>query len=132
MMYGLNKCENQRDNIIFGEHNARAYKGGIRRFENLSLDKLEELINGNFIDTSDRQNAAPAVKEIYEFMKNTLRTPRTAMQSRLSAMTTASVWRASPKRAALIRHKNLRTLRSFSSMPTSLSLRRCIVGLIER
>lgn len=69
MIYRLNKREKQRDNIIFGEHNTRAYTGGIRRFENLPLGKLEELINSNFIDTRDRQNAAPTIKDIYEFMK---------------------------------------------------------------
>ena len=65
----LNRREKQRDNIIFGNRDTKAYMGGIRHFENLSLDKLEELINGNFIDISDRQNAAPTIKEIYGFMK---------------------------------------------------------------
>ena len=69
MMYKLNKNERQRDEIIFGGHDAKAYTGGVRHFEKLSLNKLEELISGNFVDLSDRQNEAPSIKKIYEFMK---------------------------------------------------------------
>lgn len=68
-MYRLNENKKQRDKIIFGEHDAKAYPGGVRHFKNLSLDKLEQLIDGNFISLSERQNDAPSVKQIYEFMK---------------------------------------------------------------
>lgn len=69
MMYNLNERERERDIIIFGKHDVKAYLGGVRRFENLSLDNLEELINGNFVELSDCQNAAPSIEKIYEFMK---------------------------------------------------------------
>ena len=69
MIYKLNKSERQRDHIIFGSHSFEAYMGGVRHFENLSLSKLERLIECNFIDLDDRQNLAPPVREIYDFMK---------------------------------------------------------------
>lgn len=68
-MCRLNKDEKQRDLIIFGNYDTKYYPGGVRYFKNLSLDKLEQLIDGNFISLSERQNNAPSVKEIYEFMK---------------------------------------------------------------
>lgn len=70
MLYNhLNKKEKQRDEIIFGEHDKQAYLGGVRHFKNLSLDKLEKLIGNKFIDLCNRQNNAPSVREVYEFMK---------------------------------------------------------------
>ena len=68
-MHKLNKNEKKRDEIIFGEHDVKAYYGGVRHFKYLSLDKFEQLIDGNFINLKERQNRAPSVKEIYEFMK---------------------------------------------------------------
>lgn len=68
-MHKLNRNERQRDHIIFGEHDMAVYMGGVRHFKNLSLSKLEQLIECDFIDLDERQNCAPCVKEIYEFMK---------------------------------------------------------------
>ncbi|MBR6712111.1 MAG: hypothetical protein IKI76_03855 [Selenomonadaceae bacterium] len=67
----------------------KAYAEGVRHFEKLLLDKLEELISGNFVDLSDRQNEAPSIKKIYEFVK---RYPerRTVTQSPLCVMITVS------------------------------------------
>ena len=69
MIYKLNKNKRQRDHIIFGNHSFEAYMGGVRHFENLSLSKLERLVEFNFIDLDERQNLAPSVREIYDFMK---------------------------------------------------------------
>ena len=68
-MHRLDINERQRDHIIFSEHDTAAYMGGVRHFKNLSLDKLKQLIECDFIDLDERQNCAPSVKEIYDFMK---------------------------------------------------------------
>jgi len=67
----LNKDIDCRENIIFGEpydkHNYQM--GGIRRFKDLSVEALKELLTLNFIDPSDRQNMAPSAWEIFYFMQ---------------------------------------------------------------
>lgn len=57
-----------REQIIFGEmYNEDNYRFGIRRFNTLTVDKLELLIEHGFIKLSDRQNYAPEVHEIIDF-----------------------------------------------------------------
>lgn len=69
-MNELNKDYKRRDSIIFGRYCKELYKfGGIRHFEGLDVIRLKMLLDENFIDPGDRQNLAPSVKEIYEFMK---------------------------------------------------------------
>ena len=58
-----------RDTLIFGEVNPKAYRGGIRYFDGLSLSALHELFAKGFIDANDRQNDAPAASQILAFME---------------------------------------------------------------
>ena len=68
-MKKLHRNEKKRDIIIYGEHDREAYRGGWRRFENLSLDTLKQLVDQNYIDLDERQNNSPSVREIMEFME---------------------------------------------------------------
>lgn len=69
-MKTLNADYKTRDQIIFGEYNDQNYLGGTKRFEQLSLEKLESLVGNNFIDLDDCQNLSPTVQEFLTFMKN--------------------------------------------------------------
>ena len=108
-MHRLNRNERQRDHIIFGEHDTAVYMGGVRYFKNLSLEKLEQLIECDFVDLYERQNCAPSVKEIYEFMKKYPEYTK-ATRSRLCATITASAWRVYPKTKVPIRGRSLMIL----------------------
>lgn len=68
-MFGLNKNVKLRDEIIFGKYEPEKYMGGIRRFENLNLEKLQQLAILNFINLEEHQNYSPAVWEFIKFMK---------------------------------------------------------------
>ena len=68
-MFGLNKDINKRDEIIFGKYEPELYTGGIRRFDGLNIEQLEQLIEENFIYVNEEHNNCPSVKEIFEFMK---------------------------------------------------------------
>ena len=68
-MFGLNKDVKSRDEIIFGKFEPKRYVGGIRRFDGLSLKKLKQLVELNFIDLEDYQNNSPTVREFIEFME---------------------------------------------------------------
>ena len=43
-MFELNKNVKLRDEIIFGKYKPEKYLGGIRRFENLNLDRLQNCL----------------------------------------------------------------------------------------
>ena len=82
--FKFNKDYNLRDQIIFGEpYNGnikpnfkdksfndflelvnKYYSGGIRRFDDLTIENLQELSGKKFIDEEDRQNEGPMVKKI--------------------------------------------------------------------
>lgn len=68
-MAKLHINEKERDIIIFGKHDRKAYIGGMRRFENLSLDALKQLVDLNYINLNEKQNKCPSVREILEFME---------------------------------------------------------------
>ncbi len=68
-MFGLNKNVKLRDEIIFGKYESEKYMGGIRRFENLNLDKLQKLAMMNFINLEENQNYSPTVWEFIKFMR---------------------------------------------------------------
>ena len=69
-MFGLNRDIEKRDEIIFGKYEPEAYRsGGMCRFENLSLEKLKQLVDLNFISLEERQNDSPSVREFIEFME---------------------------------------------------------------
>ena len=68
-MFGLNRDIEKRDEIIFGKYEPKSYQGGMCRFENLSLEKLKQLVDLNFIRLEERQNDSPSVREFIEFME---------------------------------------------------------------
>lgn len=68
-MFGLNKNVKLRDEIIFGKYEPENYSGGIRRFENLNLDKLKKLAELNFVELNECQNCSPAIREFIEFIE---------------------------------------------------------------
>ena len=65
----LNKNVQLRDEIIFGKYEPEKYIGGIRRFENLSVEKLKKLAELNFIELNEYQNYSPTVQVFIEFME---------------------------------------------------------------
>lgn len=67
----MNKNVDYRDRIIFNEkYNAKKYAGGIRRFERLDLERLEELVKNDFVDLGERQNYSPTIEEFRFFLQN--------------------------------------------------------------
>lgn len=60
--------QKQRDKIIF-ENSVAPYGSGIARFEGISLQKIEQLIALNFLDSNQRQNSSPSVREFLDFAK---------------------------------------------------------------
>ena len=69
MKRSLCKDIKRRDEIIFGNYDPNEYRGGIRRFENMSYDTLKQLVDEGFVDVEDRQNFAPTIQEMMEFSK---------------------------------------------------------------
>ena len=68
-MFIYNKDEAVRDKIIFGSYEPEKYTGGIRRFEDLTAEKLRELVEADFIDLHERHNLCPDVGTILRFME---------------------------------------------------------------
>ena len=64
----LNPDEKRRDEIIFGKYEPERYAGGIRRFEDLTYEKLRELAAQGFIDPYDRHNGCPDIAVITGFV----------------------------------------------------------------
>lgn len=61
----------QRDQIIFGEDfNPKKYMGGLRRFDNLSLDQINQLDELGAINRNDCQNNAPSAGEMIDFLRS--------------------------------------------------------------
>ena len=65
---GYNRSVALRDEIIFGKYEPEEYLGGIRRFNGLTLDKLEKLVEDKYMALGDRKNAAPPVEVFIDFM----------------------------------------------------------------
>ena len=68
-IFELNKDVTKRDEIIFGNYDRKSYVGGVRRFEDLSLEKLRQLVDLKFIDLEEYHNSSPTVREFIEFME---------------------------------------------------------------
>lgn len=69
----MNKADkaNQRDQLIFGEpYCASKYPGRIRRFDRLTLDKLDELVRLELLDPNSTQNNSPSAGEFIEFLSS--------------------------------------------------------------
>lgn len=43
--------------------------GGINRFEKVSLEVMEQLIEAGYLDPSDKQNESPTAGQFFSFMK---------------------------------------------------------------
>jgi hypothetical protein len=67
-MYGLNKDHQRRDEII--DSKSKKYIAGIKKFDNLDLQKLELLIKENFLSLSDKPNYGPKAEDFYKFVKS--------------------------------------------------------------
>jgi hypothetical protein len=68
ILSNLNRDSKTRDQIIFGQDVTNT-SYNIKNFENLSLSKLKELFNKNFIADGDYQNDSPTAKEFLDFLK---------------------------------------------------------------
>ena len=66
---GYNRSVALRDEIIFGKYEPEEYPGGCRRFDNLTLEKLERLVGDEYIALCDRHNNAPPLETFIEFME---------------------------------------------------------------
>lgn len=62
-----NKDIKRRDEIIFGKYDPNEYRGGIRYFTRITVDKVRQLVDEGFMSTEDRQNFAPSVGELIKF-----------------------------------------------------------------
>lgn len=61
----------QRDQIIFGEnYDAKKYGGGLRRFDELTLEQIDCLEDESILDLSGSQNDSPSAGEIIQFLRN--------------------------------------------------------------
>lgn len=63
----LNKDSKRRDEILGIKE--WVDMGGIMRIECITIDQMRELIDNDFLDLEEKQNFAPRIKYIYEFMK---------------------------------------------------------------
>lgn len=70
-MMDLNKANvHQRDLVLFHEpYDESKYPGGVRRYDGISYADCKELYDLKVLDPEERQNAAPSVREIVEFLK---------------------------------------------------------------
>ena len=65
----MNRDDLTRDIIIFGDYDLNKYSGGVRNFEDLTVDKLKQLLDQGFIKPTERQNCSPDTASILEFME---------------------------------------------------------------
>ena len=65
----LNTDIAKRDTIIFGAYEPAKYTGGLRLFNNLDATTLGKLLDEGFANPRERQNEAPSIKRIYNFMR---------------------------------------------------------------
>lgn len=64
-----NKDIETRDKLIWGRYRPRKYAfGGTISFQGMNVKTLRKLINQNFADPEEKQNFAPSIGEIYDFM----------------------------------------------------------------
>lgn len=67
----LNNNVDERDMILFGEkYNKEKYFGGCRRFDDITLEVLETLVEKKFIDLDECQNCSPTTEEFLEYLKD--------------------------------------------------------------
>jgi len=59
-----------RDTLIFGSYDPDKYMGGVRHYNNLSADTLEEIVKHDFADPTDMQNESPSLQHFLLFAKH--------------------------------------------------------------
>jgi hypothetical protein len=64
----MNKNIKRRDGLLNPFFCCKDYSGGIKRFDNLNLETLENLVKENFVELDDQQNNAPSIAEMMNFM----------------------------------------------------------------
>ena len=68
--YNNNMNYELRDSIIFSELvNWKKECGGIKGFNDLSLEKIQKLIKAKMLNMRDRQNDSPTVMKLYKFIQ---------------------------------------------------------------
>lgn len=65
----MNKDIKKRDKILFGSYNPDDYMGGIKHFDNVTVETLNKLIDEEFLDGDGTQNYSPTVDKFIEFME---------------------------------------------------------------
>lgn len=61
----------ERDQIIFGEdYDGKKYPGGVRRFDELTLEQIKQLEEMDILDMADRQNESPSIGKMIEFLRS--------------------------------------------------------------
>lgn len=63
----MNKNYTERDTILFGSYEPIHYCGGVRYFQNLTLETLNKLIKKDYIDLYECQNDSPTTEEFREY-----------------------------------------------------------------
>jgi len=66
---GLSSNQARRDEIL-GIDSDDTYLGGTAEYYGLTIDKLNQLLEENFIDPYERQNDSPTVDEFREFLRD--------------------------------------------------------------
>jgi hypothetical protein len=64
----LNQNQAVRDELLGIQPDAK-YAGGVERFKNLTVQKLEQLNVLGFLDPADQQNYAPTMDQFFVFMQ---------------------------------------------------------------
>ena len=67
-----NQQAQERERIIFGSpYDERLYAfGGIRNFDRLTLQQVEELLDKGYLKPHDAQNSSPTAQEFVDFVKD--------------------------------------------------------------
>ncbi|MBC6423869.1 MAG: hypothetical protein GDA43_22265 [Hormoscilla sp. SP5CHS1] len=65
----INPDYQRRDEIIFGEAPDRAQFVFHRKFQGLTIEKLEQLLAEDFASLEDFVGESPTIEEFYEFAK---------------------------------------------------------------
>lgn len=59
-----------RDELIFGEYAPEKYGGGVRDFNNMSVNLLKKLVDMRFADPDEAQNDSPTIQEFIDYMED--------------------------------------------------------------
>lgn len=66
----MSREQDLRDLILFGEPYVKdKYHGGVRYFNSLIADEMQDLINHGFLDLESCQNNSPTTEQFLDFME---------------------------------------------------------------